>query len=168
MALLVLGLWSWQPSGLFIFREVWIYRWGYLALVGADSVLFCLGYCYGCWTKDDMDGAPTLGLLATLLQRLLIGLCACYDKVPWSRLVVSFPPPQTCYPIPPCPFYCQVANCNPCNNKDCKTIEEQRQQQQCQTKDAGADAHDQAKIHVQAQTTNAKWHHERRPGAGPD
>ena len=115
-----------------------------------------------------MDGAPTLGLLATLLQRLLIGLCACYDKVPWSRLVVSFPPPQTCYPIPPCPFYCQVANCNPCNNEDCKTNEEQRQQQQCQTKDAGADAHDQAKIHVQVQTTNAKWHHERRPGAGPD
>ena len=86
-----------------------------------------------------MDGAPTLGRLATLLQRLLIGLCACYDKVPWSRLVVSFPPPQTCYPIPPCPFYCQVANCNPCNNEDCKTMKSNgssssaRQRMQVQT-----------------------------------
>ena len=115
-------------------------------MVGADSVLFCLGYCYGCWTKDDMDGAPTLGLLATLLQRLLIGLCACYDKVPWSRLVVSFPPPQTCYPIPPCPFYCQVANCNPCNNEDCKTM-----------KSNGSSSSARQRMQVQTPTTRLRF-----------
>ena len=47
-------------------------------MVGADSVLlFLVGYCWRCWTRVDIDGAPTIGLLANLLKRLLTGLCSC-------------------------------------------------------------------------------------------
>ena len=72
-----LDLRNWQPSGSLIRRAP---RFGgdSLASVGADAdLLFVLGCHWRRWGCDDLYGAPALGLLANVLQRLLIGLWAC-------------------------------------------------------------------------------------------
>ena len=72
-----LDLRNWQPSGSLIPRAP---RFGvdYQASVGADAdLLFVLGCHWRRWGCDDLYGAPALGLLANVLQRLLIGLWAC-------------------------------------------------------------------------------------------
>ena len=77
VALVELDLRNWQPSGSLIRRAP---RFGgdSLASVGADAdLLFVLGCHWRRWGCDDLYGAPALGLLANVLQRLLIGLWAC-------------------------------------------------------------------------------------------
>ena len=77
VALVELDLRNWQPSGSLIRRAP---RFGgdSLASVGADAdLLFVLGCHWRRWGCDESYGAPALGLLANVLQRLLIGLWAC-------------------------------------------------------------------------------------------